>query len=366
MIQVMKNICGVDFPEKFINEKINIFKESLAHNSLSCERAFDEMKKYEDIITEIRNNGKKSVEKIRTFSNAKRESIENDIKVFIAHIANNYCMFEKSIDLNDLDEVQLLYYNYFATDLCEIIDCVAVFDKNQELDKRATYQKTCELILAYLNYINAKKIAKGMKKDHIKAFDYAYNLKIKFNPANIIKLNSFVVDSDPNKELGYKKINTMIEGAKFSVVDKGLIPSYMNKLIHDYYDTYTPKINPYLVSSMKDLREFQICLKEAKFHIDFVRIHPFVDGNGRSGRIILNVNLLRNGMAPVLINEISMESYKEFIEKKDYMGFARWILENSHQTASMWISEYRHLNKIDDSDVGDINELRKNSKNRKK
>lgn len=41
--------------------------------------------------------------------------------------------------------------------------------------------------------------------------------------------------------------------------------------------------------------------KVSKFHLEFERIHPFCDGNGRIGRVIMNYQLIREGFPPVII-----------------------------------------------------------------
>lgn len=43
-------------------------------------------------------------------------------------------------------------------------------------------------------------------------------------------------------------------------------------------------------------------LREARFHVRFERVHPFEDGNGRTGRILVNRGLMRAGLAPVVIS----------------------------------------------------------------
>ena len=57
----------------------------------------------------------------------------------------------------------------------------------------------------------------------------------------------------------------------------------------------------------------------AKLHLDFEYIHPFVDGNGRIGRVINNYLLIREGFVPVNIKFIDRkmyyEAFKEFDEK---------------------------------------------------
>lgn len=62
--------------------------------------------------------------------------------------------------------------------------------------------------------------------------------------------------------------------------------------------------------------------KEARLHISFIRIHPFEDGNGRTGRLILNYNLLRQSLAPVIITTDLEEYYHSYIQDEDVEGLA--------------------------------------------
>ena len=65
-------------------------------------------------------------------------------------------------------------------------------------------------------------------------------------------------------------------------------------------------------------------LREAMFHINFMRIHPFEDGNKRCAKIILASNLLKSFCAPIIITEEDTKEYYEFINNCDYEVFLKY------------------------------------------
>lgn len=56
----------------------------------------------------------------------------------------------------------------------------------------------------------------------------------------------------------------------------------------------------------------------AKNHMDFERIHPFPDGNGRTGRIILNQQLINEGLLPIIIE--AKGDYRQAFRRYDRNG----------------------------------------------
>lgn len=66
-------------------------------------------------------------------------------------------------------------------------------------------------------------------------------------------------------------------------------------------------------------------LREARFHIRFERIHPFEDGNGRTGRILTNRGLMRAGLTPVVIPVEERAAYMDLLARGDYEGLAAML-----------------------------------------
>jgi Fic family protein len=71
--------------------------------------------------------------------------------------------------------------------------------------------------------------------------------------------------------------------------------------------------------------------KAARVHVDFVKIHPFIDGNGRTARLLMNLELMKSGFPPVILPVEKRLSYYEFLDlahtKNDYQPFLKLIAE---------------------------------------
>ncbi|MET8353826.1 Fic family protein [Micromonospora sp. NPDC005206] len=55
----------------------------------------------------------------------------------------------------------------------------------------------------------------------------------------------------------------------------------------------------------------------ARLHNDFERVHPFIDGNGRAGRLLLNLILVRLGYPPVIIFKRQRDAYLAAMQRAD-------------------------------------------------
>ena len=120
--------------------------------------------------------------------------------------------------------------------------------------------------------------------------------------------------------------------------DKGQFKKNENLIIGAEFQTASPSETPFLVQQLVDNLEYRLenaATDEEKLerildaHIQFERIHPFSDGNGRTGRMLMNYSLLQEGFPPLIIEKETKATYIELLAKQDldgFMSFAKEIL----------------------------------------
>lgn len=134
-------------------------------------------------------------------------------------------------------------------------------------------------------------IAQKPLKDHMEAvghkeaFDYISQLVKEKVPISesIIKQIHFLVLADKRDDRGvYRRVPVRIMGAQHEPVQPYLIEPKMEQLLIDFAES-----------------KEHIITKLARFHIEFEGIHPFIDGNGRTGRLLVNLELMKSGYPPI-------------------------------------------------------------------
>ena len=79
----------------------------------------------------------------------------------------------------------------------------------------------------------------------------------------------------------------------------------------------------------------------AEYHWRFESIHPFQDGNGRVGRLLLFRECLRNGIMPFVIdNEHKLYYYRGLSEFKQTQGFLIGTMQSAQDVYEAWISYF--------------------------
>lgn len=156
-------------------------------------------------------------------------------------------------------------------------------------------------------------IAQKPLKDHMEAvghkeaFDYISQLVKEKVPISesIIKQIHFLVLADKRDDRGvYRRVPVRIMGAQHEPVQPYLIEPKMEQLLIDFAES-----------------KEHIITKLALFHIEFERIHPFIDGNGRTGRLLVNLELMKAGYPPIDIKFADRIAY--------YNAFDEYYVKNN-------------------------------------
>lgn len=130
---------------------------------------------------------------------------------------------------------------------------------------------------------------------HKEAFDFVRDLVKERVPLSesIIKQIHYLVLADKREDRGvYRRVPVRIMGAKHEPVQPYLIQPQMEQLLESYRNSIA-----------------HIIPRLAQFHIDFEGIHPFIDGNGRTGRLLVNLELMKAGYPPIDIKFADRISY---------------------------------------------------------
>ncbi len=151
---------------------------------------------------------------------------------------------------------------------------------------------------------------------HAKAYDYICDLaKSKaLTEADLLRLHElFYTKIDKTHAGVYRAVRVFISGSKHPLPAPEKIPSLMKAFI-SWFNQQENKIHPV---------EFA-----ALVHQRFVFIHPFVDGNGRVSRLLMNLALLRAGYTITVIPPVLRNDYIQTLEKAhaDTTPFIQFIL----------------------------------------
>lgn len=141
---------------------------------------------------------------------------------------------------------------------------------------------------------------------HRDAFEYMISLADANTPLTerVVKdLHSLVLMDNATNRGIYRKMPVIIQGAEHVPPQPYLVPVQMEQLIADYEAL---------------IREVHIMKAVAEFHLRFEGIHPFIDGNGRTGRLLLNLELIKAGLLPVNIKFADRRKYYDCFD--DYYG----------------------------------------------
>lgn len=125
----------------------------------------------------------------------------------------------------------------------------------------------------------------------------------------------------------YRDQQVFISGAKHTPPAPFLIKEQMEQLM-SWHEQETKQMHP--------------ITRGAMLHAIFVGIHPFIDGNGRTSRLLLNLELMKEGYPPVIIKVENRLNYYEALDKahteKDYDAFIQLVAKETEDSLDLYLS----------------------------
>ncbi len=154
-------------------------------------------------------------------------------------------------------------------------------------------------------------------KDHLEAvghrdaFLYVESIAkdTKISETIIKNIHSLVLMNRPDDKGVFRKIPVTIMGAYTEPVQPYMIEPKLTELINE---------------NEKRKKNMHPIERIARFHLEFEGIHPFIDGNGRCGRLLLNLDLIQNGYPTINV---------KFSDRKKYYSAFDEFYKNNNANA---------------------------------
>lgn len=142
-------------------------------------------------------------------------------------------------------------------------------------------------------------------KNHAEALFYIEELKDRqLSEYDTKSIHSIVLDGIDRENAGqYRKIDVRIGGATHDVTSAYLVPQEMQNLF-SWYHSEKVTLNRII-----------------EFTCRFVNIHPFIDGNGRTSRLLTNLELLKIGYPPITILAVDRLEYYQALDRSYYQEY---------------------------------------------
>lgn len=82
--------------------------------------------------------------------------------------------------------------------------------------------------------------------------------------------------------------------------------------------------------------------RATKVHAEFVKVHPFIDGNGRTSRLLMNYELMKAGFPPSVIKATDRARYYDTLDHAhttgDHEPFIQLVSDSVNDSLDLWLS----------------------------
>ena len=163
---------------------------------------------------------------------------------------------------------------------------------------------------------------------HRDAFLYVQDVAQKDMPLSesVIKnIHALVLMNRPEDKGVYRRIPVKIMGAYTEPVQPYLIEPKMTELLQSDNERK---------GAIHDIERI------ARFHLEFEGIHPFIDGNGRTGRLLMNLELIKCGFPPINVKFTDRKRYYDAFDAYYKDGNACKMIDMIAEYVNERIGEY--------------------------
>lgn len=181
-----------------------------------------------------------------------------------------------------------------------------IYNSNAIEGSTITLQET-RLILETGLAIGGKSLREHFEViNHRDAIDYVEYLVVSseaITPYHVCQIHKLVLSRIDDENAGrYRETQVQIAGAAFTPPESWLVPNLMTEW------------GDWLIAEGKTSHPVVLA---AVAHYRLVAIHPFIDGNGRTARLVMNLILMRAGYPPTVIQKINRRQYYRVLELAD-------------------------------------------------
>jgi Fic family protein len=176
-------------------------------------------------------------------------------------------------------------------------------------------------------------------KDHHEALEFLYELVQPQNQLTVSEkltrdLHHLVMKkTDENWAGRYRQSNVFITGTDHTPPDASAVPFAMARLIN-WFGISRQKLHPIELA--------------AKLHYQLVFIHPFLDGNGRTARLLMNVILMRKGYPLAIILKNDRKKYYQVLQQADknnYPPLIRFVARSVERSLDIYLKTLTPISK---------------------
>lgn len=163
--------------------------------------------------------------------------------------------------------------------------------------------------------------------NHSKAIDFVESLvnKHEITENDVLNIHAIILDRINPQNAGFYRIGGVrISGTDYVPPKAAKVPELMKELYRFFNN-----------------KSGQAIETAALIHQKFVDIHPFIDGNGRAARLLLNLYLMRNGYPPVILLRAERKKYIRTIMEgqlgNNYVPFANFVAKAVERSLDIYL-----------------------------